>query len=100
MGFRVPELHPMESRGRDTNSLLGVNPGWVSAPDNLRLGASSPAIGVGANLASTGILSLLIDRDGGNRSTGAWDIGAYRFQSGGSALNPPGSLTAIVTRVP
>lgn len=50
------------------------------------LGAGSPAIGAGTNLTSLGITALNSDKNGIPRpSSGAWDIGAYQYVSGGGS---------------
>ena len=83
-----------QAAGRDTHSLLGVDPKWVGAPGNERLQAGSPAIGAAANLTSLGITTLNSDITGASRVvSGPWDIGAYAFPRTGPA--PPSNLSAI-----
>jgi hypothetical protein len=36
------------------------------------------------------------DKDGNQRPSGAWDIAAYQFLSGGGSLSPPTGLAAFV----
>jgi hypothetical protein len=59
------------------------------------LQSGSPAIGAGANLTSMGLSQLDADITGASRpATGAWDIGAYAYNSG--KPEPPTNLTATV----
>jgi hypothetical protein len=88
--------------GFDTHGKLGVDPGFVAAPGNEKLSATSPALSLGAGTNLTGLSIPILDSDlsGVARpATGAWDIGAY--QAGGSSStntppNPPTNLTASV----
>lgn len=70
-----------KGEGRDTHSVLGSSPAWVSAPGNERLLPGSRAIMAGANLTNLGIRILNSDYVGVDRPIGstAWDIGAYQF---------------------
>lgn len=69
------------------SSALNVNPQLfsVSAPYNLHLQNTSPAIGAGVNLSPL----AAVDFDGITRpASGAWDLGAYQFAPG-SGSQPP-----------
>jgi len=68
------------------HSLFGKDPSLDSV---LHLQSGSPAINAGANLSAycSSMIGLCRDKGGNPRpTTGAWDIGAYEYQSGG---NPP-----------
>jgi hypothetical protein len=83
-----------QAAGRDTNSKLGVDPLWVAAPGNEQLSSNSPAISAASNLTS--IPALASDISGFPRpNSGAWDAGAFKFQSS-AGPNPPTALTATV----
>ena len=65
-------------------NLLGVNPEFVGAPGDFRLGSDSAAIDAGTDeygLAST-------DLDGGSREDGQVDIGAYESGDGAAPTTP------------
>jgi hypothetical protein len=75
--------------GHDTHSSFGVDPGWVAAPGNERLSASSPALNLGAGTNLTGLAIPVLDSDltGVARpASGAWALGAY--QGGAVATTP------------
>jgi hypothetical protein len=75
--------------GHDTHSSFGVDPGWVAAPGNERLSASSPALNLGAGTNLTGLAIPVLDSDltGVARpASGAWALGAYQ---GGAAATTP-----------
>jgi hypothetical protein len=79
--------------GRDTNSRLSVLPRFVSAPTNLHLTATSPAIGNAADLRGLSIAILNADYDGVTRGA-SWDIGAYKYAASGTphAVRSPASM--------
>lgn len=84
----------------NTNPIT-VNPQFVSPGTDFHLQSGSGARGAGTNLYST--MSSLpfgnYDYDGLTRpSSGAWDVGAMQYQSGGSSSAPaaPTGLTAVV----
>ena len=97
---RLPELraHGWELHGLNTDPKFVNVDRTETQPltNNLRLQATSPAIGAGTNLSSLNLPGLSRDRDGKARpSSGAWDIGAYAFAGTPStplpdpASNPP-----------
>jgi hypothetical protein len=78
-----------QALGFDTHGVLGVDPGWVAAPGNEKLTATSPGLKLGAGSNLTGLSIPILDSDivGVARpASGAWDAGAY--QSGAAAASP------------
>jgi len=68
-----------QGAGRDTHSVLGSDPLWLSAPGNEHLGKGSPAISAGTNLVGLGISILNSDYSSNKRPSSAnWDMGAYQ----------------------
>jgi hypothetical protein len=67
-----------QAAGRDTNSVMGVNPSFAELTTNLRPAFGSPAINAGVDLTSLGYSYLLNDVLGVARG-GTWDIGAYEY---------------------
>ncbi|HVM77365.1 MAG TPA: Ig-like domain-containing protein, partial [Candidatus Paceibacterota bacterium] len=81
--------------GRNTSALFKSivgNPS-LTASYYISSAGTSAASGAGANLTSLGIASLDADAAGVSRpSSGAWDIGAYQFASGGGGDTTPPSV--------
>lgn len=75
-------------------NLLGVNPNFVSAPNNFELSSGSPAIDAGTK--AYGYFSIGLDS--GTRA-GLIDIGAYEF-GGGSGGSTPGTEDPVEPIVP
>jgi hypothetical protein len=76
----------------DTNSITPTSLGVSSYQPQ----SGSALIGAGANLTSLGITSLDTDYAGAARpSTGAWDIGAYKYSSGSSDTTPPAAPSGL-----
>jgi hypothetical protein len=65
--------------------------------NSFSLATGSAAIGLGSSLGSLGISALDSDMAGNPRpSSGAWDAGAYEYQSGNGLPSPPTGLSAQV----
>ncbi len=69
----------------------GSSPGFVNeAAANYHLTSSSPLIGAGTNLSSI----FTTDLTGNSRpASGAWDIGAYEYASGGASNGTPAAIS-------
>jgi hypothetical protein len=81
--------------GNDSNDVTS-NPNLSST---YKLQSGSPAIGAGANLTSLSITALNSDLAGTARpSSGAWDIGAYKYSSGSSDTIPPAAPTGLTVQ--
>jgi hypothetical protein len=81
--------------GQDSNSWAGILAN-IKVNANGTLQTGSPAIGAGANLTSLGITALNSDKSAASRpSTGAWDIGAFEYSSGGGDTTPPAAPSGL-----
>jgi hypothetical protein len=95
-----PGVGSWQAAGYDTHGTNG-NP-LLSSSYELQPG--SPAIGAGANLYTVcngqpnpGLGALCSDLSGNPRpSSGAWDAGAFSFNSAPNPPNPPAGLTTLV----
>ena len=75
------------------NNLSG-DPKFVNPPSDFHLQSGSPAIAAGVHPPDA---AMLTDKDGVARpSTGAVDVGAYQYSSGGPTLPAPSNLRAVV----
>ena len=97
----APTFSGSITRTNPVGGSAGANPLFVTNGSNFNLQATSPARSAGVNLSTT--LSSLPagNMDYAGRpypSSGAWDVGAAQYQSGGSSSAPaaPTGLTAVV----
>lgn len=80
---RTDGNNPMPSAA--DGNLLGINPDFIGAPGNFQLSPDSPAIDAGTS--DYGLPAN--DLDGGTRTNGVVDIGAYESGTGGPTTPPP-----------
>ena len=74
------------------NNLLGVDPGFVDpANGDFSLKSTSPAVDAGTD--KFGLPAT--DLDGGDRTVGQVDIGAFEFGSGGGDTTPPANTAPV-----
>jgi hypothetical protein len=88
------EIVGTATQSNNTTSTTGIT--FVNATSDWHLQAASTSV-IGQGISPSYLTSAFTTDKDGNQRTGAWDIGAYQYNSGASAnLAPPTNLTGVV----
>jgi PKD repeat protein len=98
-GLTIMQSHSWETHGLNADSKFSTVATQATASlADLHLTLGSPAVQAGANLSSLGFPGLTSDKDGNARSTsGAWDIGAYKYTGTVTTVAPSNAVTKITS---